>query len=193
MKKEDFVKAVRLIVNEELRRIIPEMVKKELAENYVRKLMAETIRKPVASVAKTGGLAELLSFKEDPREEEEIPAPLRNSDEGIYDPGIGVLVKENKGKGVRKLAEDLGPLAFVLEGVNPIDDSSNDEVRDEHRSNKNGGLDFSRMQDIIDRVNEKVMSSVPPQMKADPALDAAVEARMKELEARRRRLDVKAT
>jgi len=182
---KELFEVVRAVVREEVQKVLPQMVREHLTETYIRKMVLEAAVKNPA--AKKASLAELLA-PTSVVDEDEIPHPQQNSDLGIYNPANLTNPETNRKKnesravppGVAKLAKDLGPMAWVLEGVKvPGEEGATPDVPVEKIN-----PDFERMARLVE-ATDKASSS-------RKIMDVSPESKMRELEMRRKALDVPA-
>ena len=162
---------VRQVVQDEVKKVLPDMVRQHLAESYVKRIVQETANRS----SRKQTMAEILTTpKED--ELEEIPEPLHNDDHGIYnDRGL-----DKHDESVSKLMSSNNPLAFVFEGVKPIPAEGEADTSTSIPIEK-AGLNFDVMNKLVEgmeRKSSKGEMSTP-------------EMKMRELEMKRRALEVK--
>lgn len=170
---EALFEVVRQVVQEELKRLLPEMVKNHLTETYMRKLFIENQVRPAPKPV-NGKLAEVLMTPKDEEEDQSIPAPMENSDEGIYaDTNIG------KNESRSKLLSPDNPFAFIYEGVKPIGE---EDVGPPSIPIQKAGIDFSRIAAISEGVAKRSAGSGD---------QTTMSMKMRELEERRKMLDRK--
>lgn len=162
MKRSELRTMIAQIVSEELRKQLPGVI----SEMYLRKLTVE------AFAVKHGRsrLREVMQGEEDD-EEEETPRPIPNDDQGIFKKNP--LVKESS----NPLRD--GPLAEFYEGTSPLS-----EMEGKHSE----GLpieklgDFSAQRALMEKLEHRGPKSS----------QASMDMKMRELEERRRALEVPA-
>lgn len=164
---QELFEVIRLVVKNEVAKIVPELVTKHLTEEYLRKIVSESVknRKP--------GLQELLSVK-DNVDEEETPSPQENTDMGIYNDN-NLSKNESRKRSLPKLSEELAHMSYVFEGVKiPGEDGA------ETPDVKIDALmpDFKNMSRLIEATESK------------KPMQTSYESKMRELEMRRKALDV---
>lgn len=174
---------VRQVVQDEIRKSLPGMVRQHLTESYMKKLVQEQIQpatKPAARRQPT--MTELLMTPKGDEELEEVPEPLSNSDEGIYAPGLPGLKKEEV---VSKLLSKNSNLhAYMFEGVKPIpreDDAS--AGAPPSIPLEKVGFNFSGMNKLVEGMEKR---------SSQQGETSTAEMKMRELEAKRKALEVKA-
>jgi len=174
VKANDLFEVVRQVVRDELKKALPEMIQRHLTEGYLKKMVAETVKTNKKNVS------ELLTVV-DNTDEEAIPEPQQNSDKGIYNNSDDMLKKESvasriMSKKKNPLLSSENPLSFVYENVKiPGEDEVAPSVPLD-----NIMPDFSKMNSILEATgttSRKPMQQSP-------------EAKMRELEQRRKALDV---
>lgn len=184
---KELFEVMRAVVREEVKKVLPQMVREHLTETYIRKMVLETALKG----GKKAGLAELLAPVSQV-DEDEIPSPMVNTDLGIYNPANLTNPELNRKKnesrrpvheGVQKLRNTLGPIAFVLDDVQV--------PRDEKEEAQGPGIQFNeeKIAPEFERMNkllEKMESS------SKKPMQESAEAKMRELEMKRKALDVPA-
>jgi len=167
---KELFEVIRQVVRDEISKSVPEMISRHLSEEYIKKALTEKLseRQPERKQKTNSSLAELLTVNSNV-DEDEIPAPKKNVDRGIYNDN-----NMSKNENVRKLQQSLG--ANIFEGVKlPGEESEMPDVPVEDLT-----PDFSRM----NRLLEATSSKGPMQLSG--------ESRMRELEMKRRALDVPA-
>jgi len=172
---------VRQVVQDEIRKSLPGMVRQHLTESYMKKLVQEQIQpiqKP--AVRRQPTMTELLMTPKGDEELEEIPEPLSNADQGIYDKGMPGLKKDEV---VSKLLSKNNPLAYVFEGVKPIP-SEDDASAGAPPSIplEKVGFDFSGMNKLVAGMERRA---------SQQGETSTAEMKMRELEAKRKALEVK--
>lgn len=172
---KDLFEAIRAVVRDEVKKSLPGMVREHLSETYIRKMVAES---SVQKKKNGKSIAELLTVTDSEDKNEKIPEPLENSDKGIYNDDMTQKYEES----ISKLKKDLGPMSFVFENVKIPDESAVVETIPADAMDK-VGFDFSRMNEVLNRA-----SSNNEQMKQND--DAKLDAKMKEIERRRKLLEV---
>lgn len=130
MKWSQLESMIRKIVKEEVKNQLPGMI----SEMYIRKIVSENVRTRPAKQREV--------YEED---EEEIPEPMLNSDEGIYQQSV--LFKEDN------------PFRHLYEGVKPI-----------AAGNSAPGVPLDAITAIVQR-SKKIQESIEPS--GDPADDRA--------------------
>jgi len=106
---------------------------------------------------------------------EEIPEPLHNIDKGIYAQGMPGIKQEESAS---KLLSKSNPLSFLYEGVKiPGDETETPSI-----PINNSGLDFAAMNKLVDNMNHRASAS---------SNASTNEMKIKELEAKRKALEVK--
>jgi hypothetical protein len=168
MKASELGRMIRNIVREEVELLLPKAVEKHLTEAYLKRLVSESAVRPQR--ARANSVMELMDREE---EGDEIPSPKENTDQGIYNPESPLLQKKAQSEAVRNLLGKGNPLAFVYEGVKlPTD-----------------GMPVSPQLPDADfgEINRRVALMESSDHKP---IDAGYDAKMRELEARRRALDV---
>ena len=173
VKANDLFEVVRQVVRDELKKALPEMIQRTLTEGYLKKMVAETVRTNKKTVT------ELLTTV-DNTDEEAIPEPQQNSDKGIYNNSDDMLKKESVASRIMSKKNPLlsseNPLSFVYENVKiPGEEEVAPSVPLD-----NIMPDFSKMNSILEATgttSRKPMQQSP-------------EAKMRELEQRRKALDV---
>ena len=169
---------VRQVVQDEVRKVLPEMVRQHLTESYMKKLVQEQVR-PTKAVSRQPTMSELLMTPKEDEELEEIPQPMHNADKGIYAHGMpGVRNDE----AVAKLLGKNNSLAFMFEGVKPIPREDEASGAPPSIPIEKAGLDFSVMNRLVEGMEKRAAS------KGEMSTN---EMKMKELEARRKALEVK--
>lgn len=163
----EFSSIVRRIVREELKISLSDMIKEQLTENYIKRIVAESSKK---------GLSEYLE-PSDVTDEEDIPKPKKNIDKGVYGPGSNKVRQEEK-RNLPKLPGGLENLIF--EGTKPIQPEGS-APENEMTSALAENLDYSA---LMDNLEKEQASRAPVQQSLD--------VKMRELEMRRKALDVPA-
>lgn len=175
---KELFEVIRQVVRDEVRKSLPEMVKAHLSEAYIKRMVSEA----AAPAKKNGSLAELLAPQQE-TDEDHVPEPQLNTDKGIYN-SDRLLKPERKNEAVSaqvgELKKKLGSMAFVLEGVKlPEDDKESagiplpvEELKD----------DFARMNALVEATERRAGSQ--------REMPVSAEAKMRELEMRRKALDV---
>lgn len=171
---KEFSQIIREIVRDEVKKALPGMVKEALAEQYLRRMMAEQSgyresppARPVKRTLENTFIA--------PDEPEHIPEPMENNDEGVYqeDP---LLKKANEVKQAL-LAKNPG-MAVIFEGTKPLQAAeagpAPGEVSEKAMA-KLGVLDPNKMRALVTGKKQEV---------------AVDEARLAQLAEQRRRLEV---
>lgn len=133
MKWSQLESMIRKIVQEEVKAQLPGMI----SEMYIKRIVAEN--------TKTQRVPQRAYHEVYEEQDEEIPEPMQNSDEGIYQQSV--LFKENN------------PFRDLYEGVKPIGSG-----------NGNPGVPLDALTAIVQR-SKKIQESVMPT--ADPADDRA--------------------
>lgn len=152
---KELFEVMRRLVREEVRKVLPEMVRTHLTETYIKRMVLEAAVRPARHDGKSD-LSELLSVNPDV-DEDHVPEPMLNTDRGIYN--VDTLTKpENKKQNaaneqVRKLQAELGPLAFVLEDVKIPGENQDDPGIPEEKIQMINP-DFARMSRLVESVNE---------------------------------------
>lgn len=187
---KELFEVVRAVVREEVKKVLPQMVREHLTESYIKRMVLEAAMK---GPAKSGNsLAELLAPTSQV-DEDEIPHPQPNTDMGIY--AASNLVnpelnrpKKNESKrpvneGVQKLRKELGAMAFVLDDVQV--------PRDEKEEVAGPGIQFKEEQIApqFERMN-KLLEAMETKSGSKKEMSAGAEAKMRELEMRRKALEV---
>lgn len=176
---KELFEVIRQVVRDEMKKALPEMVKRHLTEAYIQKMISETVAPPPSKSVK---LAELLAPQVDV-DEDQVPEPQLNTDHGIYNSNRLLkpeLKKESANPKVGELKKKLGSLAFVLEGVKLPEDEKNDpgiplpveEMQD----------DFARMGAVLEATNSRAANQ--------REMPTSMEAKMRELEMKRKALEV---
>jgi len=168
---------VRQVVQDEMRKVLPGLVRQHLSESYMKKLVQESRGTPTTSTKRRQPtMAEMLQT---PKDEalEEIPEPLENNDEGIYAQGtLG-----NKSESVKQnLFPKNHPLSFVFENVQ-IPGDENEVVAPPSIPIDRAGIDFGVMNKLVEGMEKR---STKGEM-------STPEMKMREIEARRKALEVK--
>lgn len=167
---KELFEIIRAVVNEEVKKVLPGLVRQHLAEAYIKKVVHE-------SSGQNSKLAELLTVEKE-NESEDPPAPKKNNNKGIYQDNTYFANKPQQNEGVAKLKKDLGSLAFVLEDAKiPQEEGSTPNVPVEALS-----ADFSRMNKLVEAMERKAVVA--------KEIPVSAEAKMRELEAKRKALDV---
>lgn len=162
---KELFEVVRQVVREEVKKVLPEMVQRVLAENYVRRMVSEASRgKTVSEIMVLDG----------PADENEIPEPQLNTDKGIYNPDSPAI---KKNESVSKLMAKNNPMAFLYEDVKLNTDSP---VPDVPLNAINP--DFGRMAELLEATNRSASNK--------REMSVSAESKMRELEMRRKALDV---
>ncbi len=162
-----------MVVQEELKRLLPEMVKTHLTEAYMKRLFTENQSRPGTSMARN--MSELMVTPKDEQEDQSVPEPMQNSDQGIY--GQSKMVKEENS--LSKLLSPENPLSYIYEGVKPIGD---EEVGPPSIPIQKTNFDFSRMAAVVEATSKR---------SANASEQTTLSMKMKELEERRKLLDRK--
>lgn len=168
---KELFEVVRGVVRDEIRKVLPDLIRQHLTESYIKRMVQES------SVQGGNKLAELLTVEKD-NENEEAPAPKKNTNKGIYQDNTYFANKKEQNEGVQKLRKDLGSLAFVLEGVKPTEEEGSTPDIPVEAIN----ADFEKMNKLVEAMNRKASST--------REMSGSVEAKMRELEAKRKALDV---
>lgn len=182
---QDLVKLVREIALDEIKKQLPSLVKEALSERYINRLVSEAVR----SGKKDGSLSSMLESEED-----HIPEPGENP---IQDEHPGIYHRDNPllrrapapSEVVSKLLSKDNPLAFVFEGVQPIQHVPENappqapvgDVAPSVESLAKAGLDFNKMKRLSMAMEKKASESKPME---------TANMKMRELEERRKALDV---
>ena len=177
------VKLMREVVRDELKKALPSMIEKHLTEAYIKKMLSEK--------KKSSKLHELMQGEEQ-NELEEVPGPMVNTDEDIY--GVSPIVKGKRdektyNEAAEKLARGNSMLKAIYEDVQPL----------AHGDMANPSIGASMQpevplavfgDDFTDRMKKLAKTVAPaPKVIAEQSGDA-YERKMKELEERRKALDV---
>lgn len=168
VKADDLFTVVRQVVREELQKLLPQMISEHLTESYLKKIVLESASRKTART-------EAFSLKND-ADEEQVPKPMKNKDLGIYNDVNPINSKKNEN--VQKLLSRNNPLSFVYEGVDVAEKAATPQVPTD-------SFDFEKMNNMLDR-----MSSRGPMTVADP--ERQLEQKMRELEERRKQLEIPA-
>jgi len=173
-------KVVRQVVQEEVRKVLPELIKTHLTENYMKRLVQEAAA-PRSKKSSSPALAEVLMTPKEEDELDEVPEPLANTDRGIYSQGMPGVHKNNESKKKNPFPEN-HPLAFVFEGTKPVpgEGDSGDSGLPSIPIEK-VGMDFEGMNRLLEGMEKK--SSKGEMVTND--------MKMRELEAKRKALEVK--
>lgn len=186
VKGNELFEAIRAVVRDEIKKALPAIVKEHLTETYLRKMVIESnIRSQKKKSPKT--VSELMTISDADENAQNIPEPLENSDMGIYSKDFLTSKYEDddeeeqpqkrvENEGIRKLKKEMGPMSFVFENVKVAEDVT--ESAPQPDVMEKVGFDFSRMNEVLSR------TSGGGQMKSTP------EAKMRELEAKRKALEV---
>lgn len=161
---EMLFKLVREVVRDEMKKSLPGIVKEVITEQYLKKIVAEGVQ-PRRSPT-------VSSLQEIASEDEEQPRRISN-----------VSVPRPKTSTSKLVAED-NPLAYLYEGVEPISrdggvgptDVDIDKLQD-------AGLDFAKMAETF-----KAMEN-----RSSGAMQQTNSAKMREIEERRKALEVPAS
>lgn len=169
--------AIRSIVAEEIKKALPGMIREQLTENYLRKMMRESREDESGP----------LQF--DAGRDQSVPSPKRQDNSGIYDEKYSDDVEEQddlalesrrRNKMNTSLLSKNNPMAFLYEGVKPIDQEApivggGPEID----AMENAGFDFNRMANLAQKLTAPRGS-----------IQMTPEAKMRELKAKRDALDV---
>lgn len=107
-----------------------------------------------------------------------IPKPMSNNNMGIYKKSLEDDTKNIKLENASKLMTSDNPLSFIYDDINNTDNSSSKRHDDVSLN-----YDFSRATQLFKAMNESVLSK--------KELPVSPEARMKEIEMRRKELDAR--
>jgi hypothetical protein len=165
---KELVRLIRETVRDEMESLVPKMIEKHLAEAYVRRIVREE-RKPANETM-------MLKPIDD---EDHIPSPKENDNRGIYqdkenEEGLDTDVKK---EGLAYLLSKENPLVMFYEGTSP------DEYVRPTAPLKNTNIDV--MQRIMEGMEKRGPVTVPKD-------ERSYESKMRELEMRRKALDVPA-
>ena len=169
---KELFEVMRQVVRDELKKSLPGLIRQHLSETYIRKMVQESNTSPGERVS------ELLTIRQE-EELEEIPSPKKNTDRGIYTDNTNSIRQsksEVQNEGVKKLKKDLGELAFVLENTSMTEEG--DGIPDVPISSMMP--DFSRMNQLLEGMNRAAPKAIQP----------SADAKMRELERRRKELEV---
>lgn len=176
VKGSELAEVIRGVVREELKKALPNMIREHLTETYIRKMMREDI-------ADRSGP---LSF--DNGRDQETPAPKKHGNLGVYDEGESDSLDHNNelrmesNKAINsELLSKKNPMSFLYEDVRPLEDAVVSTAPNTSAMEK-AGLDFNKMA-ILAGTNTAPTSKT---MQMDP------ESKMRDLERRRRALEVPA-
>lgn len=171
-------KIIGMVVREELKRQLPGLIEKHLTERYIRKVVAER-----------SNLADHLSGEED-----EVPEPLVNDHEGIYNRNPLVKggepdeeedehpIRKRSNEVVSKLMGQNNPMAFLYEGVEPLSKDPTAGLPNKGRGVpiEKMGLDAEKMRQLAgmeSRPQRQQQEEVEaPARKFDPKLDTPIGA-----------------
>jgi hypothetical protein len=162
---KELVKLIRETVRDEMEILVPKLVEKHLAEAYVRKIVREE-RKP--DVRETMMLKPI-------DDEDHIPTPKETDHRGIYQDQENEEGLEEKKGGMASLLSKNNPLSMFYEGT------SLDETP------KTAPLPKGSNADVMTRIMEGMEKRGPVTVPKD---ERSYEAKMRELELRRKALDV---
>jgi hypothetical protein len=165
----DLFKVMRQVIREELKKSLPEMIRQQLAENYVKKIVSETVHSN-----KTKSMREIITA-DDHIDEDEVPRPQLNTDRGIYN-NNSELAKKNEG--TSKLISKSNPMSFIYENVNMSGEDSEVNSIPLSAFNQN----FEHMNNILEATKDNNKREI----------SQSDESKMRELEARRKALEVPA-
>jgi hypothetical protein len=172
---KDLGMLIREIVEDELKKVLPRMIEKHLTESYLKKIVSEN--------SSRRGIREVMQGEEE-REVEVTPEALSNEDESIY--GEMPLMKgkqSRQNESVSVLLSKNNPLSFMYEGTTPA--PRGDTVY-AGQSTPDVPLD-SFGDDFMKRMTKLAPKITGAEQKKR---NESMEEKMKELEERRKRLDV---
>lgn len=167
---KELFEIVRQIVRDEMNKVLPEMIRSHLTEQYIRRMVTES-SSPVRS---RSSLSDVL---DDGHGDNNIPHPLNNSTDGVYEKDR-LTSRYEQNEGVSKLKKDLGPLSFVFDDA---------KVPEEQ---VDSGFKVEGFNDEFKRMNELVDLSMKKSASAKEAPQTP-EQKMREIEMRRKLLEVK--
>ena len=183
---KELFEVVRQVVRDEIRKVLPEMVARHLTEQYIKKALAEQVVSapskrvlPKQEYHLPNNLREIIAG--DP-EEEEIPEPMSNDTQGIYEPA-NPLIKKNEA--VAKLLSRNNPMAAIYEGLDPIEPEGSTAGQpsvDVRNMAKATGMDFEKMNAMMEGMERSAARKV--------AAPVSTEAQERELERKRKALEV---
>lgn len=188
--KDELKLIVREVMKEELKTLLPTLLEKMLAEQYLRRLVSESApAEPQRAPRPRSKLSEMMLG--DPHDEahDEVPAPLENEDEGVYDvPKVGPKDMDARKKVQeelrRKVLGDDNPLAFLYEGTKPLPTSEVGAAPQVNVSSLiNSGL-------AVDKF-KKMFGGQSSSGQSQAELDRLREMKEAELKRKREALDVK--
>ena len=176
---QDLFKVMRQVVQEELKKTLPGLIRKHLSEQYARRIVTEAGQ--VGQVSQAGITGMLANPDED---EQEIPSPPENDHKGVYDASNPALRKneqrERNNAHMNKLMARNNPLAAIYEGVKmPGDEDETPSIPLEAL----GGPDFEKMNKMLEGMEQVATQKAPMS-------SPSYEAKMKELERKRAALEV---
>lgn len=182
---EQLFEVVRQVVRDELKRALPGLVAKHLSEAYIKKALAESFQveeQPARraapqrqSVRLPSNLREIIAGDPD---EEVTPEPVENDTMGIYEPANPLVRSQNEV--AAKLLSRNNPMADIYEGLEPID-SERAPSLPLNQIAKATGMDFSKMNAMVEGLERDA--------KSKKTMVVSEEAKMQELERRRRELE----
>lgn len=174
-KKEQFRRALGKIIREELRAVLPEV----LSEMYLRRLVETQGRSQYSN-----SLAEQLG------EDDQVPQSLGNTHRGVYEPTGDPVEEEERerprmSEAVKRLVEQTGVDSYIFEDVKPLAESGMSTAQ-QMFGDAGVPLDMlpglSRARELMGEVAENEVSRGP--------ISTSAEAKLREIEARRKALDV---
>jgi hypothetical protein len=183
---ESLVKMVRFVVREELKKELPRMVESVLAEQFIKKVVAERSGASKRRATNGPSLSEALGDELTPEDEEnQIPEPLRNVHKGIYhksplmhnDEDEEPLQAEFRSPLADKSANP--SMAYLYENLRPISEDEGRSAIPEVPLSAIQGMNPETMRAMagIERTEERGPIPLPP------------DAKMREIERRRKMLD----
>lgn len=171
MKKVDLVEMIKVIVADEVRKQLPNVV----SEMYLKRLIEDSgnSKRVNGEVKSSRTFAQIFEDEINSLKDEQIPEPMENSDEGIYQQSQAI---HNESKRSKLLSPD-NPLAAMYEGVKPIDQSTG--VQKSIDTNIFGNP--KQYGEFFKKMNEVAKPAAPMQQTDN--------TKMRELEQRRKALD----
>lgn len=161
MKKEQFIKMIRKVVSEEVRKQLPDV----LSEMYIKNIVAEQVV-PNKRVVKEQSFDNIFNDKFEEKHGSYI------DDGGNYNIRYSES-KKIKPKVESPLLNKSNPMSFLYEDVNPVEDTVDKVDID--------GVNFDRMSNLVEAMEQKNSGPIPH----------SFESKMRDIERHRQSLEKK--
>lgn len=163
VKGSELAEVIRIVVREELGKVLPNMIREHLSEQYIKKVLTNNRQ---------------YSLSEDlDDEEEEIPSVQKNDHRGIYHENNPMMVNR-KVESKNPLVQKSNPLSFLYEDVMPVSNNPMASLdNDEGISFDKLGLDINRMKKLAGGVVKKQEVVENTVKKFNSELDRIVDTR----------------